>query len=101
MSRISAPPTKNPAAVPTRARSAVDPVAAALVLRTERVPSTTQNPCCTWTTSAMPTAAARATAPHMLLRNQAERSDACPLARPPATRRLAQVPAGVGTGDDR
>jgi len=36
---------KNPAAVPAMARRAVEPVEAALVLSTDRVPRTTQKPC--------------------------------------------------------
>jgi len=45
-SRSAAPITK-PAIVPASARMAVDPVAAALVRSTDRVPSTTQKACCT------------------------------------------------------
>ena len=63
----------NPIAVPTSARAAVDPVAAAFVRSTESVPSTTQKPCWTLTTSATATAAASATAPRRLLTNQTER----------------------------
>ena len=72
---------------------------AALVLSTDRVPSTTQNPCCTPDRSATRTAAARASEPRRLFRNQTERKLAC-LTRTPiaperaATRRSAIVPSG-------
>jgi hypothetical protein len=69
MSTISAPPIAMPTAVPARERSTVDPVASAFERSTERVPSTTQNPCCSsarWPTS---TASERAAAPRTLLRN--------------------------------
>ena len=70
----SAPPITNPSAVPASARTAVAPVAAALVRRTDRVPSTTQKPCWTVLTSATATATASATAPRMLLTNQTDRT---------------------------
>ena len=66
---------------------------------TDSVPSTTQNPCCTPDTSATRTAAARASDPRRLFRNQTERKLAC-LTRTPiapeteATRRSAIVPSG-------
>ena len=63
----------SPIAVPINARSAVDPVEAAVVRSTERVPNTTQKPCWTSARSATATAAASATAPRRLLTNQAER----------------------------
>ena len=60
--------------MPASARTAVAPVAAALVRRTDRVPSTTQKPCWTVLTSATATATASATAPRMLLTNQTDRT---------------------------
>src|SRR5207342_1974288 len=80
-------PTANPAAVPSRARMAVDPVAAALVRSTDKVPSTTQKPCCTLLRSATATATARATAPRTLLRNHTERMLVCGAASPTALAR--------------
>src|ERR1700716_898644 len=67
----------NPTTVPSNARIAVAPVAAALVRNTDNVPSTTQNPCCTPVASATAMAAASATAPRTLLRNHTERRLAC------------------------
>ena len=84
----SAPPSKNPIAVPAIARSAVAPVADAFVRRTDSVPSTTQKPCWTVVTSATATATASATAPRRLLTNQTER-------------KLAWVWAAVATLDTR
>src|SRR6185437_11132133 len=69
----SAPPITKPAAVPATARSAVELVAAALVRSTDKVPSTTQNPCSTLVSRATATAPARANAPRALLRNQTDR----------------------------
>ena len=85
--------------MPPSARSAVDSVDAALVRSTDRVPSTTQNPCCTPDTSATRTAAARASDPRRLFRNQTERKLACRTRTPiapgiEATRRSAIVPSG-------
>ena len=68
----SAPPTTNPIAVPVSARNAVAPVAAAFVRSTDRVPSTTQNPCWTLLRSATATAAASAIAPRRLFTSQTE-----------------------------
>src|SRR5712691_950115 len=69
----SAAPITKPTAVPATARSAVEPVAAALVRSTDKVPSTTQNPCSTLVSRATATAPARAAAPRALLRNQTDR----------------------------
>jgi hypothetical protein len=77
MASSSAAPIANPTAVPASARNAVDPVDAALVRNTDRVPSTTQNACCTPLRSAMATAAARPTAPRVAFRNHTERKLAC------------------------
>src|SRR6516164_218644 len=81
-SSSTAPATK-PTAVPASARIAVDPVAAAVVRSTDTVPSATQNPCCTPLSEATATAAAIATAPRALFRNQTDRRLAC-LSRNPA-----------------
>ena len=97
-SSSSAPSTK-PSMVPPSARSAVDSVDAALVRSTDRVPRTTQNPCWTPDMSATRTAAASASDPRRLFRNQTERKLAC-LVRTPiapaieAARRSATVPSG-------
>jgi hypothetical protein len=99
MPSSSRAPTTKPITVPPSARSAVDSVEAAFVRSTDRVPSTTQNPCWTPDTSATRTAAARASDPRRLFRNQTERKLAC-LAMTPiapdraATRRSATVPSG-------
>ena len=70
---------EEPTTVPPRARSAVAPVAAALVRSTEIVPSTTEKPCCTLVTSATATATATASVARALFRNQTDRKEACPL----------------------
>ena len=99
MPSSSSAPTTKPTTVPPSARSAVDSVDDALVRSTDRVPSTTQNPCWTPDRSATRTAAARASEPRRLFRNQTERKLAC-LTRTPiapeiaATRRSAIVPSG-------
>ena len=67
----------NPTAVPTSARHAIDPVDEALVRSTDRVPSTTQKPCCTPVRSATATATASATEPRAALRNHTDRRLAC------------------------
>src|SRR5215471_9877095 len=73
----SSAPSTNPTTVPASARHAVAPVEAALVRSTDKVPSTTQNACCTPDRSATATAAARASAPRRELRNHTERTVAC------------------------
>jgi hypothetical protein len=70
-------PAAKPITVPPSARSEVDPVDAALVRSTDKVPSITQNPCCTPVWSATRTAAASASDPRRLLRNQTERELTC------------------------
>jgi len=97
-SSSNAPSTK-PSTVPPSARSAVDSVDAALVRSTDRVPSTTQKPCWTEDRSATSTAAARASDPRRLFRNQTERKLACLIRTPiapeiEAARRSAAVPSG-------
>ena len=59
------------------ARRAVAPVPRALDRRTERVPSTTQNPCSTAAISTTATASASPTAPRRALRNHTERNEKC------------------------
>ncbi len=109
-----AAPTTNPMAVPASARRAVDPVAAALVRSTDKVPRTTQKPCWTPLRSATATAMARATEPRRALRNQTDRMLACraknpvtlvsagsppppsaSLARPSQRRRSAAISSGL------
>ena len=102
----SAAPTANPIAVPSSARSAVAPVAPALVRSTESVPRTTQKPCCTLVRSATATAAARASAPRRLLTNHTERRLAWRAARAnssrPSPRRPNVTPPRCRTsGDER
>ena len=84
MPSSSRAPTTKPITVPPSARSAVDSVDAALVRSTDRVPSTTQNPCWTPDTSATRTAAARASDARRLFRNQTERMLACRVSTPSA-----------------
>ena len=97
MATSRAPPITNPTAVPVSARSAVEPVEAALVRSTDRVPSTTQNPCWTPERSATVTATAIASAPRRLLMNHTERRLAWRAATPaylvtPARRRSSPGP---------
>ena len=68
-----AAPTAKPAIVPASPRSAVEPVAVALVRSTDSVPRTIQNACWTSLTLATATAAVSAIAPRTLLRNQTDR----------------------------
>ena len=92
----SAPPTTNPIAVPTSARSAVAPVATAFVRSTDNVPSTTQKPCWTLRQSATATAAAIASAPRRLLIIHTERTLAWLRAtRPMAATRRRGPPRGA------
>src|ERR1700722_1740345 len=70
-------PTMKPTAVPPTARNAVAPVPNALDRNTDKVPSTTQKPCCTLVTSTTATARAKPTAPRNALRNQMERNERC------------------------
>ena len=69
----SAEPTTNPPTVPATALRALAPVPRAFDRNTDRVPSTTQNPCCTFVASATATARDRPTAPRTLFRNHTER----------------------------
>jgi len=71
-------PAAKPITVPPSARSAVDPVDAALLRSTAKVPRTTQSPCWTPVRSATRTAAASASDPRRLFWNQTERKLACP-----------------------
>ena len=94
ISATSAPPTTNPAVVPSRPRIAFWPVLSALERSTASVPNTTQKPCWTEVSSATSTASARPVAPRRLLCSHDELGSACASARSRAELSGPVKPAG-------
>ena len=90
----SAPPTRMPTNVPSRPRTAFWPVLSTLERSTDKVPSTTQNECCTPVTLAMNTARASATAARTLLCSQTECTSRWAAARCQAADSVLSTPAG-------